>query len=55
MKIDYIYQDRCKRWKVTCSGKVISKHITFAHAQDHIPKLFRQNRINNNYKIEPIF
>lgn len=53
-KIRYIYQDRCKKWKIVCDSKVISKHITFTHAQEYIPKLFKQNRISNNYKIEPI-
>jgi len=51
--IKYIYPDRKKTWAIVCDGKVISKHISFIHAQEHITKLFREKRINNNYKIMP--
>lgn len=54
MKVKYIYTDRRKKWQVICNGKIISKHIEFIHAQEYIPKLFSQGRINNDYEIQPI-
>lgn len=43
-----------KEWQVVCNGKVISKHISFYHAQENIPKLYKENRIDNSYEIEKI-
>lgn len=54
MKVKYIYPDKRKEWQIICNGKIISKHMDFYHAQEYIPKLFRQGRINNNYEIQPI-
>lgn len=53
-RIKYINIDKRKTWQVTCGGQTISKHIDFWHAQDAIPRLYKQGRIDNTYKIEPI-
>lgn len=45
---------RTKTFQVVCHGKAISKHIDFYHAQDFIPTLFQEGRIDNSYTIEPI-
>ena len=53
-QIKYICTDRRKTWQITCKGKIISKHLDFWHAQDAILRLYKQGRIDNSYKIEPI-
>lgn len=45
---------RTKTWQVVCHGKVISKHIDFWHAQEYIPTLYKEGRIDNSYLIKPI-
>jgi len=53
-KAKYINTDFKKTWQVVCYGKVISKHIDFYHAQNYIPILYKQGRIDNTYTIKPI-
>jgi len=52
--IKYLNTSKNKTWKVTCRGKTISKHIDFWHAQDSIERLYKQGKIDNTYRIEPM-
>lgn len=53
-KVRYITTNRHKTWRVTCLGVTISEHIDFWHAQQAIPRLYAQKKIDNTYNIEPI-
>jgi hypothetical protein len=52
-RIKYVYPDRTKKWQIVCNDKIISQHIEFIHAQEYVPRLFKQGRIDNNYEIVP--
>jgi len=46
--------DRRKKHAVIWNRKIISKHINFYHAQSAVDRHFKNNKIDNSYRIEAI-